>query len=132
MSKKILVADTPEGDRRLLQILSGYGLTFVRTMGEAQRALEADGFSLVLVGVHFDDSRMFDLLRYVQASGERPGCAVICMRSQHFVSSAITIEGLEIATRTLGCTLFLDLTWYADDAAGNAAVRKLLEALLSP
>ncbi|MGH8732649.1 MAG: hypothetical protein ACREVB_03105 [Burkholderiales bacterium] len=132
MSKKILVADTPEGDRRLSQILSGYELTFVRTMDAAQRELTADGFALVLVGVHFDDSRMFDLLRHLQASGERPGCAVICMRSQHFVSQAITLEGLEIAAKALGCNLFLDLTWYADDATGNAAVRKLLEAMLTP
>ena len=132
MQKKILVADTPEGDRRLSQILPGYELTFVRTMGEARRELAGDGFCLILVGVHFDDSRMFDLLRHLQTSGARPGCAVTCMRSQHFVSSAITIEGLEIATRALGCNLFLDLTWYADDAAGNAAVRKLLEALITP
>jgi hypothetical protein len=53
------------------------------------------------------------------------------MRSQHFVSPAITIEGLEIAARALGCHLFLDLTWYADDAAGNGAVRQLLQALIS-
>jgi DNA-binding response OmpR family regulator len=132
MSKKILVADTPEGDRRLSQILSGYELTFVRTMDEARRELAADGFALIIVGVHFDDSRMFDLLRYLQASGERPGCAVICMRSRHFQSAAITLEGLEIAAKALGCNVFLDLTWYAEDAAGNAAVRKLLEALLNP
>ena len=53
------------------------------------------------------------------------------MRSQHFLSPAITIEGLEIAAKTLGCALFLDLTWYADDAQGNGAVRSLLDALLS-
>jgi DNA-binding NtrC family response regulator len=132
MSKRILVADTPEADRRISAILDGYELVFVRTLREAQSALEREPVALVLTGVHFDDSRMFDLLRYLQASGERPGCAVICMRSQHFVSSAITIEGLEIATRALGCNLFLDLTWYADDATGNAAVRKLLEALINP
>jgi len=111
MTKRILVADTPEGDRRISAILAGYDLVFVRT---------------------FDDSRMFDLLRYVQAVGGPPGCAVICMRSQHFHSPAITIEGLEIAAKALGCNLFLDLTWYADDATGNAAVRMMLEALLNP
>jgi hypothetical protein len=132
MSKKILVADTPEGDRRLLQILSGYELSFVRTMGEARRALEADGFVLVLVGVHFDDSRMFDLLRYLQASGRHGNRPLVCVRSQRFTSPAISIEGLEIATKALGCTLFLDLTWYADDANGRSAVRQLLEHLLSP
>ena len=131
MPNKILVADTPEGDHRISSILSGHDLRFVRTLAEAQRALAADGFSLIIVGVHFDESRMFDLLRYLQANGERPGCAVICMRSQQFESPALTIEGLEIAARALGCNLFLDLTWYADDATGNDAVRQLLEAVVS-
>lgn len=129
---KVLIADTPAGDRRISEILSGHELEFVRTLADAQRAVERDGFALVMVGVHFDESRMFDLLRYVQARGEPRGCAVICMRSHHFASSAISIEGLEIATRALGCHLFLDLTWYADDAAGNGAVRQLLEALINP
>ena len=128
--KRILVADTPDGDRRICAILAGYDLVFVRTLAEAQRALEREPFALVLAGVHFDDSRMFDLLRHMQASGQDLGCAVICMRSQHFVSPAITIEGLEIAAKALGCHLFLDLTWYANDAAGNGAVRSLLEALV--
>jgi len=132
MPQKILVADTPDGDRRISAILSGYPLVFARTLEQAQRALAREQPALVLVGVHFDDSRMFDFLRHLQASGRPAGCAVICMRSQQFVSPAITIEGLEIATRALGCSLFLDLTWYADDAVGNAAVRQLLEALLSP
>jgi hypothetical protein len=105
---------------------------YVRTLAEAQRALEREPFSMVLVGVHFDESRMFDLLRYLQSRGQPVGCAVICMRSQHFVSPAITIEGLEIAAKALGCNLFLDLTWYADDAQGNGAIRALLEALISP
>jgi hypothetical protein len=127
MAKTILVADRPESDRRISEILAGHELVFVRTMAEARRALEADKFELVIIGVHFDDSRMFDLLRELAA-----GTRVVCARSQHFVSPAITLEGLEIAAKALGCTLFLDLTWYADDASGNAAVRKLLESLLSP
>ena len=131
MAKRILVADTSDGDRRLSEILSGFDLTFVRALAEAQRALARERFDLILVGVHFDDSRMFDLLRHLQASGGAPGCAVICMRSQHFQSPAISIEGLEIAAKALGCNLFLDLTWYADDATGNGAIRSLFEALLS-
>jgi hypothetical protein len=53
------------------------------------------------------------------------------VRSHHFVSPAISIEGLEIAAKTLGAALFLDLTWYADTAQGNGAVRSLLDALLT-
>jgi DNA-binding response OmpR family regulator len=129
---KVLVADTPEADRRTSQILDGHELVFVRTLGDAQRAIEREPFGLVLIGVHFDDSRMFDLLRFLQARRTDAGCAVICIRSQRFASPAITIEGLEIAVKALGCAMFLDLTWYADDATGNAAIRSLLEALISP
>ena len=132
MARRILVADTPEGDRRISAILAGYELVFVRTLADAQRALERESFALVLAGVHFDDSRMFDLLRFLQAKGQPTGCAVVCMRSHHFASPAITIEGLQIAAKALGCNLFLDLTWYADDPAGNDAIRTLLEALISP
>lgn len=120
---KVLVADTPEGDRRISAVLSGYDVKFVRTLGEAQGALARERFDLVLIGVHFDDSRMFDLLRHLQ----RSTFPVVCMRSHRFSSPAITIEGLEIAAKALGCGLFLDLTWYADDPAGNDAVRNLLE-----
>ena len=132
MAKKVLIADTPDGDRRISTILPEYDLVFVRTLDQAQHALARAQFGLVLIGVHFDESRMFDLLRHLQASNGHAGCAVICMRSQQFESPAITIEGLEIAARALGCNLFLDLTWYADDAIGNGAVRQLLEALLTP
>ncbi|HVJ25876.1 MAG TPA: hypothetical protein VM756_18305 [Burkholderiales bacterium] len=126
MAKTILVADQPDSDRRLAAILAGHELVFVRTLAEALRTLRARRFDLVLVGVHFDESRMFDLMREMTE-----GTQVVCVRSQQFQSHAITLEGLEIAAKALGCTLFLDLTWYADDETGNGAVRKLLEALLS-
>ena len=126
MSKRILIADPPESDRRLAAILSGHELVFVRSLAAALRTLRERRFDLVLVGVHFDESRMFDQMREITE-----GTQVVCVRSQQFQSSAITLEGLEIAAKALGCTLFLDLTWYADDETGNGAVRKLLEALLS-
>ena len=126
MTKRILVADG--GERRIADILAGHDVLAVRTLEEAQRALAREKFGMVIVAVHFDESRMFDLLRHLQASGN--SAPVVCVRSHHFVSPAITIEGLQIAAKALGATLFLDLTWYADTAQGNGAVRALLEALL--
>jgi DNA-binding response OmpR family regulator len=132
LTRKILVADTPEADRRLSAILSGYDVVSVRTLEQAERAVDATRFDMVLVGVHFDESRMFDFLRHLQAKGTHGACPVACTRSYRFVSPAISVEGLEIAVRALGCKLFLDLTKYPDDAQGNAAVRQLLDALLKP
>ena len=131
MRKRILVADTPESDRRLTEVLDGHELVFARTLSEAQRLLAQETFDLVLVGVHFDDSRMFDLVRHIRSGGQAEP-PVVCVRSYRFVSPALSIEGLEIAAKALACNLFVDLTKYPDDARGNAEVRKLLEGLLTP
>jgi CheY-like chemotaxis protein len=133
MPKRILVADTSESDRRLSAILAGQDVMFARTIGEAQRLLAQQQFDLVMIGVHFDDSRMFDLVRHVRAGGHHAGKPVACVRSHRFISAAaISLEGLEIAARALACNIFLDLTKYPDGAHGNAEVRKLLDALLTP
>jgi len=133
MPKRILVADTSESDRRLSAILAGQDVMFARTIGEAQRLLAQQQFDLVMIGVHFDDSRMFDLVRHVRAGGHHAGKPVACVRSHRFISAAaISLEGLEIAARALACNIVLDLTKYPDGAHGNAEVRKLLDALLTP
>jgi DNA-binding NtrC family response regulator len=127
VTKRILVADG--GERRIADILAGHDVVSVRTLAQAQQVLARERFDLVIVAVHFDESRMFDLLRHLQSSSHKG--PVVCVRSHHFVSPAISIEGLEIAAKTLGAALFLDLTWYADTAQGNGAVRSLLDALLT-
>jgi CheY-like chemotaxis protein len=132
MLTRILVADTSANDRRLSAILAGHDVGFVRTLAEAQRLLAQQQFDLVMIGVHFDDSRMFDLVRHVRAGGGHADKPVACLRSHRFLSAAISLEGLEIAARALACNLFLDLTRYPDDAHGNAEVRKLLDGLLTP
>ena len=133
MPKHILVADTSDSDRRLSAILAGYDVVFARRLGEAHRLLAEREFDLVMVGVHFDDSQMFDLVRHVRAGGNHAQRPVACVRSHRFSSgAAISLEGLEIAARALSCSLFLDLTKYPNDARGNDEVRKRLDALLTP
>ena len=132
MPTRILIADRPNGDRRLFEILSGHEVIFVRTMTEAERVLERQEIDLIMVGVHFDDSRMFDLLRYVRSSARHAERPLACFRSHRFASAAaISMEGLEVAARALACRLFLDLTKYPDDAHGNREVRKLVDGLLT-
>jgi len=133
MRKRILIADRPNGDRRLLEILAGHQVTFTRTMAEAERLLEQQDFDLIMVGVHFDDSRMFDLLRHVRSSGRHAERPLACIRGHRFASAAtISMDGLQVAARALACNVFLDLTQYPDDARGNAEARKVLEELFTP
>jgi len=125
MPKRILVADRPESDRRISEILAGHELVFVRTMGEAQRALAGAKLDLIIVGVHFDESRMFDLLRYVRWQERHRATPVICVLTVDFTRQAIAAEGVEIAVKALGGTAFLDLKALADGEA-----RSLIEDLL--
>lgn len=129
----ILVADVPSMDARYSAALAGWTLAFARTMHEARATLAAHRCAAVVIGVYFDDSQMFDLVRHIRAGGNHAARPVACVRSHRFASAAsISFEGLEIAARALACNLFLDLTKYPDDARGNAEVRTVLDALLTP
>ena len=124
MSKTVLVADT--GDARLSAVLAGYILTFVRTLDEAKVSLSGHSFDLIVISVHFDESRMFDLLRYVRWQERHRATPVVCILTVDFTRHAIATEGLEIAVKALGGTSYLDLKSIA-----NGEARRAIDDLLS-
>jgi CheY-like chemotaxis protein len=123
MKKTVLVADT--GDVRLSTVLAGYSLTFVSTLDEAKMVLSGRNFDLVVISVHFDESRMFDLLRYVRWQERHRATPVVCVLTLDFARHAIAAEGLEIAVKALGGTTYLDLK-----AIGDGEARHVIEDLL--
>jgi CheY-like chemotaxis protein len=130
MTRKILVADVPELDARLVQLLPGHHLYFVRTLEEAQRALRRDDFDLLIVSVHFDDSRMFDLLRFARQEGRNKAIPIVCLREAGLGFTAISAQTLEVTCRALEANVFIDLADFADDAARDTALRAAVDALL--
>jgi DNA-binding response OmpR family regulator len=123
MSKNVLIADT--GDARLSAILAGHNLAFVSKLDEAKNLLAGRGFDLIVIGVHFDDSRMFDLLRLVRGQERHRATPVICVLTVDFTRHAIAGEGLEIAVKALGGTAYVDLK-----RTGDTEVRQLIDELL--
>ena len=115
MKKLILVAD--HSDVRISAMLNGHELTFVRTLDEARSTLAGRNFDLIVIGVHFDESRMFDLLRHVRWQERHRATPVVCLLSAAFTRHAIAAEGLEIAVKALGGTAYLDLKGMSDSAA---------------
>ena len=115
MPKKILVADVPELDARLVSTLSGHELFFVRSLDEAVRALEHDAFDLLIISVHFDDSRMFDLLRQARADGRNKRIPIVCVREPDVGVTAISRDTLEVACRALEANAFVDLANLKDE-----------------
>lgn len=129
MPKKILVADGPDLARRVNAILGSHEVDLVHTLAEAKRALARDDYDLIIIGVHFDESRMFDLLRQVRADARYRAKPVVCIASQRF-DAPISVEGLEIATRALAADAFVDFAKHDDHDAGNAAIGSVVKRLL--
>jgi PleD family two-component response regulator len=124
MKKTIMVAD--HSDARLAAILAGHDLSFVSTLDEARALLAARTFDLIAISVHFDESRMFDLLRYVRWQERHRTTPVVCLLTADFTRHAIAAEGLEIAVKALGGTAYLDLK-----SIGNSEARAAIDDLLT-
>jgi hypothetical protein len=58
-------------DARFREIFPHEELRFVRTIGEALRALDVGDYALTVIGMHFDDSKMFELLWHIKARRSR-------------------------------------------------------------
>ena len=123
MKKSILVAD--HSDARISAMLNGHDLSFVHTLDQAKATLTGRNFDLIVIGVHFDESRMFDLLRHVRWQERHRATPVVCVLSTDFVRHAIAAEGVEIAVKALGGTAYLDLK-----GLGDSAARSIIDELL--
>jgi len=78
--KRILVADTPEAVEILRPVI-GDGATLIPAFTvEEALAVVAQGVDMIVAGVHFDKSRMFDLLRMLHADRQLRNTPVVCVR----------------------------------------------------
>ena len=93
---------------------------------EAKRRLgEAPGVDLVLCGVYFDRSGIFDLLYHVDRR-----LPVLCCRILDFEMPPVSLKALQIACESLGAA-FLDLPLLARQQGAGRARAELLASVLS-
>lgn len=130
---RILVACAERAYRRLLLILVDQELTYARNFTDAEAALKADGFDLIMIGSRFDESRMFDLLRYLKADPKYSAIPVICFRGIRFAAreDESLLRIVEMACKEIGANCFLDLAAFPHDKAGDDAVRNIINRLLT-
>ena len=119
-----------EDCERLERILAGHRLTIPLSVEEAEAALRAREFDLVVLGVHFDESRMFELLRLVRIYDNNKLTPVVCVLSRKSKMSDVAIEGLDHAVKAMLANAFLNLNKFPDDAEGNARVRRIVDYLI--
>jgi hypothetical protein len=132
MKTRVLVAAVQQAHRRLIAILPGHELSFVSTFTDADAALKADGFNLLMVGTQFDESRVFDLLRSLKADANYSRIPVICFRGIKFAATydKSLLQIVETACKEMGAAHVFDLVAFPDDARGNAHVRSVTNRVL--
>jgi hypothetical protein len=127
--RKILVADVPQMDARYSASLAGCELAFVRTLPEARQALAGERYALVAIGVYFDDSQMFELVRAVRNDDTQNEVPIVCVRGGPGFT-AVSARTLEATLKALAADEFVDLVHFGDEQSGNAALRASVERLL--
>ena len=130
-SRAVLVATIPAVAERLSRLLLGQRLVCPVNLAEAQAALSREPFSLALMGVHFDESRMFDLISSARAAPLNRDVPIICVLGVRRKMSKLVHLLQETISGMAGCQ-FLNLTIVADDEAGNALVHAMLGEHLQP
>jgi hypothetical protein len=127
MGDSVLLAVTPGTRARLDAALRLHSLTWVETLDEVRAALARRPFDLVVIGARFDESHAFEVLR-ICITGQ-PGARAVCLRGVEPPSRLRkpAVEAFRVACEALGASLVLDLADLPDDAAGNRALRMLLE-----
>jgi CheY-like chemotaxis protein len=128
VGKRILVAVGDAG--RLERILGGHELTVAASVDQAKDELQAHEFAMVILGVHFDESRMFELLRLVRTYKANELTPVVCMLTTESRLSDVALEGIDHAAKAMLANAFLNLNKFPDDAAGNARVRRIIDYLI--
>lgn len=127
----ILVASTPEGQYIAQHALSlTYNLKFASTLREAQFVLnESDhtGFDLIIAGIHFDDSQMFEFLQYVRSVDELREIPFVVIQAQN--SAIDLMDKIRSSAKNFNASGFLQLQNMNVEAAAKL-LRTAVEEVL--
>jgi hypothetical protein len=131
-SRPVLVAAIPVAVERLCRLLPDQRTVCPANLAEAQVALARERFALAIMGVHFDGSRMFDLISHARASALNRDVPIVCVLGVRRKMSKLTVRTLQGTINGMSGCRFLNLTEIADDDAGNALIRGILTEYLDP
>jgi CheY-like chemotaxis protein len=106
----ILIAEALNSDGMLQQLLRPtHEVVTAVDMKSALAELKKDTFDLVIIDLHFDESRMFDLMQVIHAMPRYANKPIICIASRSTSITQVVYEGMSFTARALGAWMFLDL-----------------------
>jgi hypothetical protein len=105
----IVVADTAEAFALLRASLQGaWGLRHAADLSSARNLVDTDT-PLVICGCHFDEGRLYDLLRHLKSRPETAAVPFLALRALEGKLEDALYESVKIATHALGGNGFIDL-----------------------
>jgi hypothetical protein len=123
--RKILAAMRQEGTVAVERALGRYAdVVPAYTFEHAVARLEARDINLVLCGMYFAETRMFDLLRLVKE--KYPALPVVCCRIGQSEVPEVTLEAVGIAARSMGAEEFVNQPLLRPDPAADQEFRRLV------
>jgi hypothetical protein len=129
----ILIAAGPGGSARMRDILKPpHQLHFVTTLQEALDA--APACDVLVCGLEFDESRMFDFLRRLNENKALRSKPRVCVRFFATNTPDNVIDGLQLAARAVGAAGLVDLPSLQEQfgiEAANVKVREEIESTLN-
>ena len=126
-SCSIVIADTGESSARLQATLDGEGQLLHADSFERARQLVDAGTTLVICGCHFDEGRMYDLLRWMRTQRSLDATPFLAVRVLEGGLDDTMYESVKIATRALGGSGFVDLHRWERRYGSEQAARRLAE-----
>jgi CheY-like chemotaxis protein len=124
-AKRILVAVRPRTNQIISDALaSEFALTFCSSMTSAQLLLD-ESIDLIICGMHFDDGRMFDLLRYAKTNPKTRPIPFLCIKSNQGIVPIRAIKSVELASYVLGSDGFIEMYKWRRQFGDEEAYKKL-------
>lgn len=129
---KTLVVVSPENSKVALSLFdSDFSAAVSTSLANAQQVL-SNKFELIVAATCFDESRMFDLLRYCKASPDFQSIPFVAMRIDGINMDDMTHQAVQIATKALGAEDYIDLQRLPGPAhEKHQAFRQLLTMLIA-
>lgn len=128
----ILIADVPETSDLIKRVLSPlHDLVIVHNLTAAERLIENVDFDAIVASVHFDDSRMIDLLRAVRANARYTGKPFIAVRTMPTSLTANVESNSKQMATVLGASAYITVDDLGPDENQVEALRSRIIGHLS-
>src|SRR4249920_2811358 len=99
---RVLIADVPEMEEILRSCFREQEATYVYAFDAAARQLRHNLFDLIVIGLHFDESRMFVLVQFIRGLPPCSQTPIICIRGMPSILSSAAREGIRHAVLAAG------------------------------